>query len=1277
MMRGNKYQYALILLGFVGTLLFLRFFYNEFFPEYKTYQDDYIALEKFRSTYTGEAPPAFKTGIKQLVMEREDKGPATVDRCITCHVALQLPHFSPTKIQKDINGKIVYNDQGEPVQVANEDYIWSRLDLEVQKLRSEGDHSAADKLESLKTATINGKTYDVTRVLRAHPLMGRETIPFQYHPIEEYGCVSCHNGNGRSVETERAHGPVFDGQYETEYRGFVPKFLEKDEKNDPEFARVFNDKPGHELLFQVNPLYVGSLIQAKCVQCHLTSSDQLNQATETTQDITRVRQKEIELIQTGYNLDKKALLSLLALKRSLIVDGYQKTLNAYESKLKDYSIPLPDLDAFQVQVSFLKNHPEDALKQVNDQIKALVGTVDTSKIDAKNLDSFIAENVKTAKEGALFQKATQISYEQAIIQHIQDINQSIEMGVLDQKNLNIISTDVDRLTQDYQRGKDLFVSQACYACHRIAGTSRGGVGPELTKEGNSYPWFVKESIVWPQADLKTSTMPNAKLDHDEVEALVTYLLAQKGENKALSGQNYKNKITRWESGKKQPWEEPIAPSQIHDLDFSMKVFAEEGCASCHRLVGYQSDIGFSIEKEKVPFDKLLLEKEWFKSLFPEDALGSKIAENVVKHGTEIDKRLSKVREGSILEKIEKENPGLIEAFYSNFKFAERAQNSDLKGQELEAYKKRLHNVLMVYIQEYGLGRLIGPRPNWSGVYRTDEWLMEHFKAPTSHIPRSIMPVLPFDETKFYALTYMLDVLGKKNRDLLKKRWEVQGFRPEIAYQLLCAQCHGEYELGNGPVSEWIYPIPKNLRKTDFMRNLTEDRVIYSLTYGVDGTPMPPWGVNASDKPTADGIPVLSKEEIQDLANWLYSSLPGGDTIRSSEEVPKWNYKPEDVIQDLKREGSEFKKKPDLSSIFPKARGFVAALSSSQTDEVDQIFEKVNSLPGDPDPFHYYIKREYYTPENIAAGKALFFENCAVCHGYEGDGAGIRAEAMYDAKPRMLTNLNWINFRDDLRLLRSIKYGVAGTSMVAWGDMTSSLQRLQLVIFIRTLTEAANLRNTLLTAIYNSFDRADMALEAGRQEEAIRLEKIQIAYQETRNKQKEFETTDPVKAVEEYQNVLKIQKDQARQDQIANLYIELKNSLKKERESYLSTGLQILLLQNSKPLLEAYLELVNSNQNKITLDNKKLVFKKPDLSDEKVKKILTLIQEQVTDYQRSLEIEKAKIASTQRDKSIRDLELKIVNLKKLEKNVQLTFEESKRESLKEEKVIEELNLGKKE
>ncbi len=112
MARGDLYQVSLIGLGIAATGLLGYFFYQEVFPEYKIYQKDYIALEEFRSTYTGEPPPAFQTGVKQIVLLREDKGPPVIDRCVSCHVALQFEHFSPTKIAYGKDGNPELDKEG-------------------------------------------------------------------------------------------------------------------------------------------------------------------------------------------------------------------------------------------------------------------------------------------------------------------------------------------------------------------------------------------------------------------------------------------------------------------------------------------------------------------------------------------------------------------------------------------------------------------------------------------------------------------------------------------------------------------------------------------------------------------------------------------------------------------------------------------------------------------------------------------------------------------------------------------------------------------------------------------------------------------------------------------------------------------------------------------------------------------------------------------------------------------------------------------------------------
>lgn len=745
-MKTNLYQIALISLGAVSVAFFGVFVSREIFPEYKIYQENYQALEKFRESYTGEPVPPFSAGIKQIVLEQPDNAPPIIDRCTSCHVALQIPYFSPTKISLDSNGKPLLDANNKPILVNNEDYIWAKLDQKIAELtdpkildllNQEGKNSEvrqrtqqAEQLAQLKSVEVGDLHYDVTKVLKMHPLMGKETRPFEFHPVEEYGCTICHGGNGRGLTSETAHGPVFDGQYAVDPLK-KPQFLEPDLKNDPIFAREFNDKPGDELIFQTTPILPGVLLQAKCVQCHQSNSQDVGKA-----------------------------------MRPLSTNG---------------------------------------------------------------------EAVKNTE-------------------------------------------DVVLLTNHYHKGEQLFVSQACFACHRINGFSRGRVGPELSQIGNSPPWYIKEHIYWPQGGLPTSTMPNFRLDHEELQDLVTFLIGQEGGNRGNEDIRYKSAMREWEEGQNQlPWEKPITPTQIHDLRYSMTVFATEGCASCHRLKGFESNIGFKIEKEepKPEFKSLYAEHQWFQRLFPETISGSNLVTAIDQHREEIDWHIiENVRSNSILEEIDRLQPDTIESFYTPFKYAKRAKNEEYanriakesdptKQEELkkehQKYLQQVHNVLMMFVQEYGLGRLICPKPNWSGIYRSDEWLLEHFHNPTSHVPRSIMPAFPFDKTKFYALTHMLDVLAIRNRNEVRAIWDNFGFDPAQAAQFHCAQCHGELLNGDGPISEWIYPIPKNLRNADFLRNLTKERVIQSIAHGVQGTPMPPWGEVAMDKSMANSIPVLKKK----------------------------------------------------------------------------------------------------------------------------------------------------------------------------------------------------------------------------------------------------------------------------------------------------------------------------------------------------------------------------------------------------------------------------------
>lgn len=75
---------------------------------------------------------------------------------------------------------------------------------------------------------------------------------------------------------------------------------------------------------------------------------------------------------------------------------------------------------------------------------------------------------------------------------------------------------------------------------------------------------------------------------------------------------------------------------------------------------------------------------------------------------------------------------------------------------------------------------------------------------------------------------------------------------------------------------------------------------------------------------------------------------------------------------------------------------------------------------------------------VLSGAETYKTYCARCHGEKGDGKGISAYYL-DPAPRDLTKASFFNSKPRERFIGSIKEGVAGTSMPAWGKVMGDAQ----------------------------------------------------------------------------------------------------------------------------------------------------------------------------------------------------------------------------------------------
>jgi len=127
---------------------------------------------------------------------------------------------------------------------------------------------------------------------------------------------------------------------------------------------------------------------------------------------------------------------------------------------------------------------------------------------------------------------------------------------------------------------------------------------------------------------------------------------------------------------------------------------------------------------------------------------------------------------------------------------------------------------------------IAPDLSFEGKMKDEDWIREHFRAPRSRVPDSIMPAFRFSDGDFTALTAF--IVSQQNVPPISAD-EAQNFK------LLCSRCHGEKGDGLGKNAIYLDPAPRDLTKASFFNSKPDDRFLHSIANGVPGTSMPAWG----------------------------------------------------------------------------------------------------------------------------------------------------------------------------------------------------------------------------------------------------------------------------------------------------------------------------------------------------------------------------------------------------------------------------------------------------
>jgi mono/diheme cytochrome c family protein/cytochrome c553 len=161
---------------------------------------------------------------------------------------------------------------------------------------------------------------------------------------------------------------------------------------------------------------------------------------------------------------------------------------------------------------------------------------------------------------------------------------------------------------------------------------------------------------------------------------------------------------------------------------------------------------------------------------------------------------------------------------------------------------------------------IGPDLSYMAFMRSRDYIRNFLHRPGIEIPGAIMPRIPMGQREEDGL---LSLLHQKQRSPFHRG------TPRKAYMMLCQRCHAAQGDGFGIIEPNLATFPRAFRNNAlFFKSIPDLRITESITRGIPGTSMPPYGE------------LLGQETINSLVDLLFQVF-----IRTERTVKMMNTPP--------------------------------------------------------------------------------------------------------------------------------------------------------------------------------------------------------------------------------------------------------------------------------------------------------------------------------------------------------------------------------------------------